>query len=300
MADLGSTGWPAPAKLNRFLHITGQREDGYHLLQTVFQFLDYSDQLHFDIRQDGQINLLTPVKGVSSEDNLVVQAARRLQNNSQTNLGVDISLEKMLPMGGGLGGGSSNAATVLVALNFLWKLDYKQSSLAEVGLQLGADIPVFVHGQATWAEGVGEKFQDVTLDEPWFCVIVPAVHVSTAEIFSDPELTRNTSPITISDFLDGKGDNNCETLVVSRYREVAEVISWMKLNLDNLSSCTVPTRMTGTGACVFAGFATKQDADQVIKRFPTHWKAFVAKGLNQSPLQKKLMEEMQQHASDTV
>jgi len=290
MADMTSTDWPAPAKLNRFLHITGQRQDGYHLLQTIFQFLDYSDRIHFNVRADGQVKLLTPISGVPSEDNLVVQAARLLKKHSQTNLGVDISLEKILPMGGGLGGGSSNAATVLVALNFLWQLDYEDVALAEIGLQLGADVPVFVHGQATWAEGVGEKFKDVILDEPWFCVIVPAVHVSTADIFSDPELTRNSSPITISDFLEGKGINDCEKLVASRYNEVAEVINWMKLHVDSQLSCIVPTKMTGTGACVFAGLATKQDAENVKEQLPENWKAFIAKGLNQSPLHKKLKE----------
>ena len=292
MGNLNSLAWPAPAKLNRFLHITGQRPDGYHLLQTIFQFLDYSDQIFFDVRSDGEIKLLNPVKGVADEDNLVIRAARLLKKNSRTTLGADISLKKILPMGGGLGGGSSNAATVLVALNYLWELDYNAAQLADMGLQLGADVPVFIHGQAAWAEGVGEKFQDVILDEPWFCVIVPAVHVSTAEIFSDPQLTRNTSPITISDFLEGNGINDCESLVVSRYNEVAEVIQWMKSHVDNQSACVVPTRMTGTGACVFAGLATEQDAKQVIEQLPEHWQAFTAKGLNESPLHIKLKEVM--------
>jgi len=292
MDNLNNLDWPAPAKLNRFLHITGQRRDGYHLLQTVFQFLDYSDQIVFDVRTDGEIKLLSPVNGVEEEENLVIRAARLLKKNSRTKLGVDIDLKKILPMGGGMGGGSSNAATVMVALNYLWKLDYNAVQLAEMGLQLGADVPVFIHGQSTWAEGVGEKFQDVILDEPWFCVIVPAVHVSTAEIFSDPQLTRNTSPITISDFLEGKGTNDCESLVVSRYNEVAEVIHWMKLHVDSQSACVVPTRMTGTGACVFAGLATEQDAKQVIEQLPEHWQSFAAKGLNESPLQKKLKEVM--------
>jgi len=292
MGNLNSLAWPAPAKLNRFLHITGQRPDGYHLLQTIFQFLDYSDQIFFDVRSDGEIKLLNPVKGVADEDNLVIRAARLLKKNSRTTLGADISLKKILPMGGGLGGGSSNAATVLVALNYLWELDYNAAQLADMGLQLGADVPVFIHGQAAWAEGVGEKFQDVILDEPWFCVIVPAVHVSTAEIFSDPQLTRNTSPITISDFLEGNGINDCESLVVSRYNEVAEVIQWMKSHVDNQSACVVPTRMTGTGACVFAGLATEQDAKQIIEQLPEHWQSFTAKGLNESPLHIKLKEVM--------
>jgi len=300
MADLATSSWPAPAKLNRFLHITGRRADGYHLLQTVFQFLDYSDQISFNIRQDQKIRLLTPVAGVEEADNLVIRAARRLQQLSGSEMGADISLQKLLPMGGGLGGGSSNAATVLVALNYLWQTGYHSSRLAEIGLELGADVPVFVHGQATWAEGVGEKFQAVTLDEPWFCVIVPPVHVSTAAIFSDPELTRNSRAITISDFLNGEGTNDCEALVVRRYKEVAEVIQWLKSHVDTRRSCVVPTRMTGTGACVFVGLADKGDAEQVSSQLPAGWNAFVARGVNQSPLHKKLTEVMSEHASGTV
>ena len=220
MAGISSKGWPAPAKINRFLHITGQRADGYHLLQTVFQFLDYSDRIDFSLRDDGQVCMQTPMEAVADEDNLMVRAARLLQAFADGPVGVDIHIHKRLPIGGGLGGGSSDAATVLVALNRLWQLHRSPQFLAELGLQLGADIPVFVHGHAAWAEGIGEKLQDITLDEPWFCVIVPAVHVSTAEIFTDQELTRNTSPIKIADFLQGKGRNDCEALVAKRYKGV--------------------------------------------------------------------------------
>ncbi len=291
MAGISSKGWPAPAKINRFLHITGQRPDGYHLLQTVFQFLDYSDLIDFSLRDDGQVRLLTPMPAIAHDDNLMVRAARLLQPCAPAAVGVDIEIHKRLPLGGGLGGGSSDAATVLVALNRLWQLNRSPQYLAELGLQLGADVPVFVHGHAAWAEGVGEKLQEIALDEPWFCVIVPPVHVSTAEIFSDPELTRNTSPIKIADFLQGKGRNDCEALVARRHKGVAEVIAWMKAHADPSAACVLPTRMTGTGACVFAAMKTAQDATEVSAQLPADWNAFVAKGLNQSPLLQRLQQE---------
>ncbi len=291
MADIISKAWPAPAKINRFLHVVGRRDDGYHLLQTVFQFLDYVDTLDFTLRSDGIIRLLTPMDGVEPEHNLALRAATLLQQQAGTTQGVDIALHKHLPMGGGLGGGSSDAATVLVALNHLWQLGWDEQRLANTGLQLGADVPIFVHGHAAWAEGVGEKLEDIALDESWFCVIVPAVHVSTAAVFSDPELTRNSSPIKIADFLQGKGVNDCETLVARRYKGVAEAIDWMKSHADHLASCRVPTRMTGTGACVFAGMMTEEDARAICTQLPLQWSSFVAKGLNQSPLLKRLKEE---------
>jgi len=291
MADIISKAWPAPAKINRFLHIVGRRADGYHLLQTVFQFLDYVDTLDFTLRSDGIIRLLTPMDGVEPEQNLVMRAATLLQQQADTTAGVDISLHKCLPMGGGLGGGSSDAATVLVALNHLWRLGMGEQQLANIGLQLGADVPIFVHGQAAWAEGVGEKLVDIALDESWFCVIVPAVNVSTAAVFSDQELTRNSSPIKIADFLQGKGINDCEALVARRYQGVAEAINWMKAHADHLASCKVPTRMTGTGACVFAGMMIEEDARSICTQVPADWKAFVAKGLNQSPLLTRLKQE---------
>lgn len=291
MANIISKAWPAPAKINRFLHIVGQRADGYHLLQTVFQFLDYSDGFDFTVRDDGKIHLHADMPAVEPEDNLVVRAARLLQARGAERMGVDIHLHKRLPMGGGLGGGSSDAATVLIALDYLWQLNLGEQALAELGLQLGADVPVFIHGRAAWAEGIGEKLQDIALDEVWFCVIVPAVHVSTAAIFTDQELTRNTSPIKIADFLQGKGVNDCEALVVKRYTGVAEAIAWLKEHADNRSACTVRARMTGTGACVFAGMKTQQDANAIMDQLPAGWNAFVARGLNQSPLLDRLEQE---------
>lgn len=291
MANITSKGWPAPAKINRFLHITGRRSDGYHLLQTIFQFLDYADWLDFTVRDDGKIILQTEIAGIESDDNLVVKAARLLQVQGGDCLGVDIRLHKQLPMGGGLGGGSSDAATTLVALDYLWQLNLGEKTLSELGLQLGADIPVFIHGYAAWAEGIGEELQEIRLDEVWFCVIVPVDHVSTAAIFSDQELTRNTRPITIADFHQGKGVNDCEALVVKRYAGVADAITWLKEHADNHVSCTVSTRMTGTGACVFAGMRTQQDAKDIIRQLPAGWNAFVARGLNQSPLLERLDQE---------
>jgi len=290
MVTLDNMAWPAPAKLNRFLHITEQRADGYHLLQTVFQFLDFCDTLDFRLRNDSNIRLLTELPGVSEESNLVVCAAKLLQQHARVETGVDISLHKCLPMGGGLGGGSSDAATVLVALNALWNTGLNEAELARLGLQLGADVPVFIHGHAVWAEGVGEQFQSIDLDEPWFLVIIPPVNVSTAEIFSHPQLTRNTTPITIPDFKRGAGKNDCESLVLAFYPVVKEVLNWLREQADVLPECVAKTRMTGTGACVFAGFQTKEAAMQVYEQLPEHWQAFVAKGLNISPLHQKLQQ----------
>ena len=201
--------WPAPAKINLFLHITGQRDDGYHELQTAFQFLDVADSLQFRVQDDPDITLLTPITGVADKDNLVVRAAHALQQYANVSKGVQISLEKGLPMGGGLGGGSSNAATTLVALNDLWQCGLSVDTLATLGLSLGADVPVFIHGTAAWAEGVGEKLTAISPPEPWYIVIAPDCHVSTAEVFSSQELTRDCEPITISRFLSGEGRNVC-------------------------------------------------------------------------------------------
>ena len=200
-----SNGWPAPAKLNLLLRITGRRDDGYHLLQTVFQFVQHADLIDFRVRDDGEIHRVTELEGVPAESDLVVKAARLLQQRTQSSKGVDIRVHKQLPMGGGLGGGSSDAATVLLALNHLWGCDLSNDELAQLGLQLGADVPVFVQGQATWAEGVGEKFTPIELPEPWYLVLVPAVSISTAEVFSHPDLTRDSSQITIRAFLNVNG-----------------------------------------------------------------------------------------------
>ncbi|HEY0720898.1 MAG TPA: 4-(cytidine 5'-diphospho)-2-C-methyl-D-erythritol kinase [Gammaproteobacteria bacterium] len=282
MSSPADRPWPAPAKLNLFLHITGRRADGYHLLQTVFQFLDYSDEIHFTVRSDGAIRRLHELPGVPEEQDLVVRAAWLLQQASGTQLGADLHVAKRLPMGGGLGGGSSDAATVLVALNHLWRTGLTEEQLAALGLRLGADVPVFVHGRATWAEGVGEKFTPVELTEPWFVVLIPPVSVSTAEIFGAPELTRNSPPITIRAFLAGEAGNVCEPVVRNRYPAVAAALDWLGQHGN--------ARMTGTGACVFAAFDTEARARQVFAARPTGWHGFVARGCNRSPLLERLAD----------
>ncbi len=268
--------WHSPAKINLFLHITGRRNDGYHELQTAFQFLDYCDYLSFNEEGDGQISLITPIEGVENDDNLIVRAAKLLKNHAQVDAGVSIKLDKRLPMGGGLGGGSSNAATTLVALNQLWKCGLSKHELAKLGLSLGADVPVFIYGHAAWAEGVGEKFTDINPVEPWFLVLIPDCHVSTAKVFSSPGLTRNCKSMKIAGFLSGEGRNVCEEVVKNDYPPVAEAMDW-------LASYAKPT-MTGTGACVFASFENKLEAQKVMNKLPSKWQAFVARGCNQSPL----------------
>ncbi len=269
--------WPAPAKINLFLHITGRREDGYHKLQTVFQFIDYCDSIHFEVRSDGVIQCVTPLPGVPSDQNLMVRAARLLKEKvGCDHCGVDISIDKKLPMGGGLGGGSSDAATTLVALNCLWDLGLSQDELAVLGLKLGADVPVFVRGFAAWAEGVGENLQPIELVEPWFLVVVPSCQISTAEIFSSSQLTRDSNPITMRHFFAGEGVNVCEVVVCERYPEVADALDW----LNQFSSA----RMSGTGACIFAAFDSESEALSVLNLLPERWTGFVGRGKNKSPL----------------
>ena len=279
---------PAPAKLNLMLHITGRRADGYHELQTLFQFLDYGDELSFRLREDGQIRLLTELPGVDHDSNLIVRAARMLQRESGCTLGADIQLTKRLPMGGGIGGGSSDAATSLVGLDHLWNTGLGEDRLAELGLNLGADVPVFVRGRAAFAEGVGERLQPVDLPEPWFLVIAPQVSVSTAEIFADPELTRNTPAITVRSLLAGGGHNDCQPVVEKRYPEVRNALS--------LLNKFVQARMTGTGACVFGSFPNEGEADKVRRQLPATLPSFVARGRNVSMLHRSL-ERMAQEAS---
>ena len=271
---------PAPAKLNLMLHILGRRADGYHELQTLFQFLDFGDELGFALRPDGEIHLHTPIDGVPHDSNLIVRAARLLQQHANCTLGADIWLDKRLPMGGGIGGGSSDAATTLLGLNHLWQLNYSEDQLASLGLSLGADVPVFVRGHAAFAEGVGEKLQPVTLSEPWFLVAIPQVLVSTAEIFSDPELTRDTSPIKVRSLLEGGGRNDCQPVVTKRYSEVRNALI--------LLNKFVPTRLTGTGACVFGSFPNQDDADKVARQLPATLPSFIAQGRNISMLHRKL------------
>jgi len=273
-------GWPSPAKLNLMLHIVGRRADGYHLLQTAFQLLDYGDQLHYNLRQDGKIEHLNPLPGVPAESDLTIRAALLLQSKTGCTKGVDIRIEKKLPMGGGLGGGSSNAATTLVALNKLWGTGLSTDKLAEWGLQLGADVPVFVHGQAAWAEGIGEKLTPLSLPQPWFLVLIPACHVSTAEIFCTKELTRNTPRITMRDFLTGGGHNDCLPVVRRLHTEIATAISW----LDQYAEA----KLTGTGACIYASFIKEDDAQEVLNHLPADLNGFVARGLNRSPLLDRL------------
>ena len=279
---------PAPAKLNLMLHITGRRADGYHELQTLFQFLDYGDELVLRPREDGQIRLLTELPGVDHDSNLIVRAARLLQRESGCALGADIQLTKRLPMGGGIGGGSSDAATTLVGLDHLWNTRLGEDRLAELGLNLGADVPVFVRGRAAFAEGVGERLQPVDLPEPWFLVIAPQVSVSTAEIFADPELTRNTPAITVRSLLCRGGRNDCQPVVEKRYPEVRNALS--------LLNKFVQARMTGTGACVFGSFPNEGEADKVRRQLPATLPSFVARGRNVSMLHRSL-ERMAQEAS---
>jgi 4-diphosphocytidyl-2-C-methyl-D-erythritol kinase len=268
--------WPAPAKLNLLLHVTGRRADGYHELQTVFQFLDHADRLYFSVRDDGEIRRHGGPASVAPSADLCVRAAGLLQAHAGVLQGIDIYNKKVLPAGGGLGGGSSDAATTLWALNHLWGLELDSGELAGLGLQLGADVPVFLHGRAAWAEGVGEILTPINLPEPWFLVLNPNVSVSTAAVFSDAELTRDTPRMTIRAFLSGDGRNDCEAVVRRRYPEVAAALDW----LNSYS----PARMTGTGACVFAAFDAETEAREIAARVPSGWTAFVARGLNRSPL----------------
>lgn len=271
---------PAPAKLNLMLHILGRRTDGYHELQTLFQFLDFGDELGFALRTDGEIRLHTPIDGVPHDSNLIVRAARLLQQHTNCTQGADIWLDKRLPMGGGIGGGSSDAATTLLGLKHLWQLDCTEDQLASLGLSLGADVPVFVRGHAAFAEGVGEKLQPVTLSEPWFLVAIPQVLVSTAEIFSDRELTRDTPPIKVRSLLEGGGRNDCQPVVTKRYPEVCNALI--------LLNKFVSARLTGTGACVFGSFPNQDDADKVARQLPATLPSFIAQGRNISMLHRKL------------
>lgn len=281
------THWPSPAKLNLFLYITGQCADGYHTLQTLFQFLDYGDTIDITPRSDGEIHLLTPVEGVAHEDNLIVRAARSLMKAaSESNClpkgsGADISIDKRLPMGGGLGGGSSNAATVLVALNHLWQCGLSVDELAALGLTLGADVPVFVRGHAAFAEGVGEILTPVEPEEKWYLVAHPGVSIPTPVIFNDPDLPRNTPKRSIKTLLKCEFGNDCEVIARKRFREVDAALSWL---LEY-----APSRLTGTGACVFAEFDTESRARQVLEQAPEWLKGFVAKGVNLSPLHRALL-----------
>ena len=276
----------APAKLNLFLHITGRRPDGYHALQTVFQLLDWGDTLHFTRRDDGRVTRATDVSGVPPEHDLTVRAALLLKNHTGSTEGVDIEIDKRLPMGAGLGGGSSDAATTLLALNRLWKLDLPREELQALALKLGADVPFFVFGKNAFAEGVGEALEAVQLPARYFLVVTPRVHVPTAAIFSEKSLTRDSKPLTITDFLaqhscnaewpDSFGRNDMQQVVAGKYAEVAQVLRWF----DNIA----PARMTGSGASVFAAFRSRDEAEAVQAKLPSEWNSAVTASLDTHPL----------------
>lgn len=263
----------SPAKLNLFLHITGRRPDGYHELQTLFQLLDWGDTMVFTADNSGEIRVQSQGLDIPLEDNLVYRAARLLQQGSR---GVAISLDKRVPTGGGLGGGSSNAATTLLALNHLWQLGRSQAQLQALGASLGADVPVFVAGHSAWAEGIGEILVPVELPPRWYVIITPACHVPTGEIFSHLELTRNTSPIKIAAFFEGHSRNDCQALVRRLYPEVNLALDWLQEFAQ--------ARLTGTGSSVFAGFETETEARRVLGQLPRDWAGVACKGLNQSPV----------------
>lgn len=271
--------WPAPAKLNLFLHVIGQRADGYHLLQTVFRFIDRADTLRFEPRSDGEIVLATPIPGVPTDSDLTVRAARLLQQASACRQGATIHLDKQLPMGGGLGGGSSDAATVLLALNHLWQTGLTRPQLEKLGLTLGADVPVFVHGHNTFAEGIGEAFTDIELPPESYLVLHPAIHVPTAAIFGAPELKRDTPPIRPGEWQPGQGHNDLEAVACAKFPAVAEYLSWLKQHAPQ-------AMMTGSGACVFACFASRREAETIMAQCPADMNAWIADGLGEHQLAK--------------
>jgi len=285
---------PAPAKLNLFLHVNGRRADGYHLLQTVFQLIDHGDTLHFDLRDDHEIRRVTDLPGVPEESDLIIRAARLLQaevlrRQGALPRGVDIAIDKVLPMGGGLGGGSSDAATTLMALNYLWQAGLSKEELMALGLPLGADIPFFIFGETAFAEGVGEAMRPVRAPDCWYVVIEPGVAVPTAAIFCSEHLTRNTPVVIITDFssylekqngFKGFGKNDLQQVATKLFPPVAEAIEWLGAYGD--------ARMTGSGACVFCAVATEEEADAVLAKVPSKWKSWKAKALDRHPIIAKL------------
>jgi len=286
---------PAPAKLNLFLHVTGRRADGYHLLQSVFQLIDRADRLHFDLRDDGEIRRANDVPGVPEEQDLVVRALRLLQaefarRHGRLPPGISVRVDKVLPMGGGLGGGSSDAATALMAANALWDAGLSREELMALGLPLGADIPFFLFGETAFAEGVGEALQAVPGPDCWYVVIEPGVAVPTPAIFSAPDLTRDSKPVRIADFSShtdscstvGFGKNDLQDVAMRLFPPVAEAVEWLSGHGD--------ARMTGSGACVFCAFSSEDAADQVLAQVPGKWTAWKAKSLQTHPLMKSLLQ----------
>jgi 4-diphosphocytidyl-2-C-methyl-D-erythritol kinase len=272
--------WPAPAKLNLFLHVTGRRADGFHDLQTLFQLVDLCDDIGITVRTDGGIERIAGPADIPPDTDLIVRAARALKAACGTQLGANLRVRKRIPVGGGLGGGSSDAATTLLALNHLWSCELPVEKLAEIGLTLGSDVPVFVYGSSAWAEGRGEKLTPVELPERWYVIVHPRVHVATAPVFQASELTRNSPVITIRAFFQTGGRNDCESVVRARFPEVAEALDWL--------ARFAPARLTGTGACLFAAFERAIDAERVAAKVPDRWTAFVARGLNTSPVHERL------------
>ena len=274
MALTGELRWyPAPGKLNLFLHVLGRRADGMHELQTVFRLIDRADRVGIGVREDGEIRFSGPF----GEDNLCARAARLLKEKSGTRKGAELELQKNLPVGGGLGGGSSDAASVLWALNRVWNLELSVQELMSLGLRLGADVPIFLFGANALGGGVGERLQALDLAPAWYLVLTPQVSVSTKEIFSDPSLTRDTKPLKIPPFLSGQGRNDLEASVVHRYPEIGEHLAWLRKRSPQ-------ARMTGSGACVFAEFSRQADAETLYKELPAAMRGFVARGLERHPL----------------
>lgn len=281
MIDL-STRWPSPAKLNLFLYINGRTENGYHELQTLFQFVDHGDELTIQANDSGEITISPEIEGVPLKDNLIWKAATALQRFANCSYGAHIDLHKILPMGGGIGGGSSNAATALVALNYLWQTNLSDDELAKIGLALGADVPVFVRGFSAFAEGVGEKLSPAHPDEKWYLVVRPNVSIATSDIFRHPDLTRNTPKRDLETLLNTPSVNDCEKIVRMLYPEVDKQLSWLLQY--------APSRLTGTGSCVFAEFSSKSEAETILAQLSDKVSAFVAQGRNISPLKETLAE----------
>ena len=277
---MSMTCWPAPAKLNLFLHVLGRRSDGYHELQTLFQFVDFADEVLLEPTADGAIQLLEGAAGVAAGQDLAERAARLLQSQARVRAGAKIAVRKHIPQGAGLGGGSSDAATVLLALNHLWQTGLSRDDLAQLGLTLGADVPVFVRGQAAWAEGVGERLVPVDIPEPWYVITWPDVLVSTARVFEATDLTRNTPRMKMADFLAGAGRNDCEPVVRRLYPVVAQIMDWLGRH--------APARLTGTGGAVFAVFEHAEAAHAALSERPAGCTGVVARGRNRSPLHEML------------
>jgi len=274
------TRWPAPAKLNLFLHIVGRREDGYHLLQTAFQLLDWGDEVRLRVRDDGKICRIDPLPGVPDDVDLGVRAAHALKRATGCRLGADIAIEKRVPIGGGLGGGSSDAATVLVALNALWRTDLDADALAEIAVGLGADVPVFVRGTSAWAEGIGEQLTPIELPDRWFVIVDPGVPVPTRELFQVPELTRNSPQLTIPLFVSGVPTGNAfEPVVRGRFPAVAAALDWLGRHGE--------ARLSGSGGAVFAAVASRDAGEAILAAMPAGFRGWVVRGINESPLRQR-------------